>query len=236
VRIGIFSTETSHHAYFVKRLAESFENIIVITEQINQVASNTAPFQLKVNRHEQKKWFNGADVSLSDFATVYQVDDINSEVAIEKIIKNNFDVVIDFGTRVLKLKTLQVCPENIFNLHGGDPERYRGLDSHLWSIYHGDFRGLVTTIHKLDLELDAGDIISKVNIPLEKGVCLHELRSLNTEVCVDLTTNLLECIGKNKKIYSCEQNYIGRYYSAMPIEMIPLIESKFRKFIADIKC
>ena len=48
------------------------------------------------------------------------------------------------------------------NLHGGDPEKYRGLDSHLWSIYHEDWASLVSTLHVVSKDLDAGDSIEKI--------------------------------------------------------------------------
>ena len=28
-------------------------------------------------------------------------------------------------------------------------QKYRGLDSHYWSIYHKDFESLVTTLHRV---------------------------------------------------------------------------------------
>ena len=46
----------------------------------------------------------------------------------------------------------------IFNLHGGNPEEFRGLDSHYWSIYHNNFN-LYSCLHKLSYKLDDGDII-----------------------------------------------------------------------------
>lgn len=234
MQIGILTTETSHHIYFVKLLVESFENISVICENSKEYDIDKNSFKYKVEQYERKKWFNDENAAFSDFSKVYYVDNINDEFSAEIISKNNYDVVIDFGTRVLKLHTLQACPKNIFNLHGGDPERYRGLDSHLWSIYHNDFQSLVTTIHRLDLELDAGDIVTKATIPLVRGAKLHELRSLNTEVCVDLAKNLLEDINRNKKIYTYKQHKVGRYYSAMPTELLATIESKFQKYTIGI--
>ena len=80
---------------------------------------------------------------------------------------------------------INVVPEKIFNLHGGDPQRYRGLDTHLWAIYHKDFGGLVTTLHILP-KLDDGDIVSMGTLPVSKDMPLYALRKVNTEVCVNL--------------------------------------------------
>ena len=54
---------------------------------------------------------------------------------------------------------ISIFENKIFNLHGGDPEKYRGLDSHYWSIYHNDFKSLITTLHKVRPILDTGEIV-----------------------------------------------------------------------------
>ena len=80
----------------------------------------------------------------------------------------------------------------------GDPRQYRGLDTHLWAIYHGDFGGLVTCLHHVDLQLDTGDIVDCRPVPIARDMELHELRAANTRVCVELIRSALAS-GKLKR-------------------------------------
>ena len=126
------------------------------------------------------------------------------------------DIIIVFGTSRLRKGVIDVLPNAIYNLHGGDPQHYRGLDSHLWAIYHRDFDGLETTLHQLNGELDDGAIVAKRSLQITKGMKLHELRSANTEACVELVTDALHFYSKTGRIDSCTQKKKGRYYSFMP--------------------
>lgn len=96
------------------------------------------------------------------------------------------DAILVYGTGKLGQQVIDVCPDGILNLHGGDPELYRGLDTHLWVIRARDFGALCVCLHRVTAGLDAGEIIGVENIPLKRGMGLHELRRYNAETCVRL--------------------------------------------------
>ena len=121
-----------------------------------------------------------------------------------------------------------MAPKHIYNLHGGDPEIYRGLDTHLWAIFHKDFNNLYTTLHRVDPELDTGNVISKKKLSLKNISDLYKLRALNTEICCELVKNLLSQIKKNTLIKDYKQKKVGRYYSAMPSSLKSDCIKKFK--------
>ncbi|WP_377806343.1 hypothetical protein ABNQ38_06625 (plasmid) [Azospirillum sp. A29] len=100
---------------------------------------------------------------------------------------------------------LSLCPGAFLNLHGGDPEDCRGFDTHLWAIYHGDFAALATTLHHVSPDLDAGDIVATLPLPLHRGMGLHQLRRSNTEICVRLVQEALAGHGStgSSRPWSC---------------------------------
>ena len=116
------------------------------------------------------------------------------------------------------------------NLHGGDPEKYRGLDSHLWSIYHEDWASLVSTLHVVSKDLDAGDIIEKRSIDLLKTKDLYSLRAANTLNCINMSLLALDYF-KNKGTFQLSpQTQKGRYYSFMPTVLKEVCVKKFCKY------
>ena len=234
MKIAILTTETPHHAYFVKALKNIFSDITVYCE----TKSNTPPpfktdhsFEVKRDIYECQRWFGNEQTKISEITSVNEFTSMNDASAIASLEKESVDIVIVFGTGVLKPPLIEICSQRIFNLHGADPEKYRGLDTHLWAIYHKDFGGLITTLHHLDTGLDTGDIVLQGAIPLHHKMKLHELRAANTEVCVRLTTAVIDMMNRYGEVTSRSQYNKGRYYSAMPSELKGICQKRFETYI-----
>ena len=120
------------------------------------------------------------------------------------------------------------------NLHGGNPERYRGLDTHLWAIYHNDFHDLVTTIHHVDADLDTGDIVLQSELRFEPNTQLHQMRAINTKVCINLSLVSLSTFQSIGCLPSRRQVRFGRYYSFMPAVLKEDCVRKFGRYIRNL--
>jgi methionyl-tRNA formyltransferase len=231
MRLVILTTQTPHHAYFVREIAREFPTELIL----NEITPLTAPFEVahpfetERDIYEQKIWFSGGNPSLAEASgsEMRPFASINDPEAIECLKTASPDVVVVFGTGLLRPPVIATCPNGMINLHGGDPEGYRGLDTHLWAIYHGAFDDLITTLHHVDPELDNGDIIEKMNIPVSPGMKLHELRRANTEICVELTKNALRTYQETGKFASVPQTEKGRMYSFMPEVLKDLCVRRF---------
>lgn len=230
MKIAVLTTETSHHTFFVKALREAFGDIVVFCETGSGASAPFAtshPFEALRDDYEAHRWFDGKRLRLADVARTRPVSNMNSPEAIAALNDERPDIAIVFGTGVLKPATIAACPRLLLNLHGGDPELYRGLDTHLWAIYHGDFAGLVTTLHFVDAGLDTGAIVLQGAIPLHAGMPLHALRASNTEVCLKLSLAALDMVARFGDVVSRPQRAKGRYYSAMPADLKSVCERRF---------
>ena len=125
---------------------------------------------------------------------------------------------------------LDLYKGRLVNLHGGNPEEYRGLDSHLWAIYHGDFDNLITVLHMVDSGLDTGDIVEREKLELVYGADIRVLRKINTEACLRLTLKALKNFEKNNQFNSKPQLRFGRYYSFMPSVLKDSCVTKFLRY------
>src|SRR6185312_14163853 len=108
------------------------------------------PYEAERDAHDASL-LNGTE-SFSDLADTWIVESLNDSPDPLRALKP--DVLLDFGTGKLSPEVLAVPRLAALNLHGGDPERYRGLDTHLWAVCQLDFEALVTTIHHMDATLD----------------------------------------------------------------------------------
>lgn len=236
MKLGIFTTDTTHHSYYTKCLKEIVDDIVVFceTEVVTFPFETKHEYEIDQIKYETNSWFDGDFKSISKFAKTLFFKNINQVSVIEHLKRENLDAVIVFGTSRIKRDIIEHLPKHIFNLHGGDPELYRGLDTHLWSIYHNDFTSLVTTLHKLDNNLDTGDIICKNRLEVKNNLPLYMLRSVNTETCIKLSEIAIESLKKNGEIISTRQKFVGRYYSAMPSSLKNICKNRFEKYSSTI--
>ena len=236
LRVGILTTETPHHARFVQQIAERHDVVRVFEERREISADFETHHAFEDDRlaHECATWFDGRQRSIGDFAEVETYRDLNDPKAVAGMKGAALDALVVYGTGRLDQAVIDAVPDRIVNLHGADPEKYRGLDTHLWAVYHKDFRGLVTTLHRVGPELDRGGVVMKMPLPIHRGMKLFELRRASTEVSVDITTQALEMLGDYGQFISQPQLYIGRYYSFMPAVLKARCVRQFEAFTAGL--
>lgn len=234
MRLVILTTETPHHTAFLRALAERFpvHRVLIETNFAQAPYATHHAFENARNMYEWTHWFEGEQKKLADFADTETYASLNEAVAINSLTALHADLVVVFGTGRLRRDVIAACPEGIVNLHGGDPQRYRGLDSHLWAIWHRDFAGLVTTLHRLNNELDDGEIIATDSITLKKGMKLHQLRTANTQTCIALAQQAAEHFMVHGRVDAHPQRGKGRYYSFMPVDLKAQCVRRFEAYSA----
>lgn len=236
MKLVILTTETIHHTRFVQEISEEFEvESVFIETQIHQASFETEhPFEARRDEYEKDTFFGGKRVSLRDVSSVFEVDSVNSPEAIQELKRVCPDVVLVFGTGLIHPAVIEQCSSGMVNLHGGAPELYRGLDSHLWAIYHEDFSSLTTTLHRVNTRLDDGDIILEEQLPITRDMPLYQLRAMNTDVCLRMSLAALDMYSRFGTFVTRRQRDVGRYYSFMPSCMKEICMNKFAKHVASL--
>jgi len=218
MKIAVLNSGKLHHKYLTYEISKKFPISGIIIENTDIVP----PFPTYHLYEDLQKSYEFSILSenkmpnFEDISETIFCDNINDAKTYSFLSDLKPDIVITFGTRKIGKKIIDVCPNGFINLHGGNPERYRGLDSHLWSIYHNDFENIVVTLHRLNAKLDDGEIISKREISLNSKLHLHQLRIENVRVCSKLLLDALSYFKNNRKFLSYPQKNKGRYYSFMP--------------------
>tara|TARA_B100000886_G_scaffold339213_1_gene303996 strand:- start:6022 stop:6732 length:711 start_codon:yes stop_codon:yes gene_type:complete len=216
MKILILTTDTPHHTYFVSKIVSKYKNTFIVCEKkkIKFPFKTIHSFEKKRDVFEIKSWFKNRNYMLRNMKRVSFIKDINL-LNYSKLRKLNFSVIFVFGTGILRKNFLQKIKTLILNFHGGNPEVHRGLDSHLWAILNKKFNQLYVTLHKLIPEIDRGNILFKKKIILRKNMKIHELRKINTEICVKLAFKTINLLKNKKKLLFKKQKIKGKYFSAM---------------------
>ena len=231
MKVVILTTNTLHHTYYIKQLLLQLEIVGCIVEKnsVQPKFDTYHPYVQKRDEFEKEHFFGGKDYRMSDLCSVTEVSNINDSMALKKIKEWSPDVTFSFGVSRLNLNTINSFSGSLLNLHGGDPQKYRGLDSHLWTVYHNDFKSLNTSLHFLTPRLDTGDIVQTATIPLHQNMTLHELRYANTKVCVEISMNAIIALNRGNDLTRTAQKKLGRYYSHMPAVLIDSVIENFER-------
>ena len=224
--IAILTTKTTHHTFFENQIFKKYKNIINICETtyIKPKFQIDTIFEKKREIYEKKICFQNKRFNFKGKS--YAIKNINDNIIFKILKKHKIKYLIGFGTRKIRKEIIKKFKNKIFNLHGGNPQEFRGLDSHYWSIYHNNFN-LYSCLHKLSYKLDDGDIIFLKKIKLQKKMKIHQLRLKNTLCCIQMVLRLIYLIKNNKKIPFSKQKNESRYYSYMPKVLKDMVEKKF---------
>jgi methionyl-tRNA formyltransferase len=79
------------------------------------------------------------------------------------------DVIVVFGTSLIRGSLLERGRLGIFNLHGGLSPRYRGADCTFWALHNGEVDQVGCTLHRIDRGIDTGAIVAHVRPEVRDG-------------------------------------------------------------------
>jgi methionyl-tRNA formyltransferase len=232
MRTVLLTTDTTHHRFYAWRLSQHFplQAIVVETRCWKPHFETFHPFEELREQYEQNVLLADFKGAFADLTLTHTVESINSDESVAMLRSYAPDVLLVFGTGKLHPPVIEIPAAVCLNLHGGNPEQYRGLDTHLWAIYHRDFPNLVSTLHQVEPEFDTGAIVAQAQLQLQKDSELYQLRSINTEACVEMSVRALSSL-QSGSLPSRKQMSRGRYYSSMPSVLKEDCLKKFEHYV-----
>jgi methionyl-tRNA formyltransferase len=85
------------------------------------------------------------------------------------------DVVLVFGTSMLKQPLIDAFPGRIINVHLGLSPYYRGAGTNFWPLVNREPEYCGATIHFLDIGVDSGPILAHVRPEIRSGDGPHDI-------------------------------------------------------------
>ena len=233
MKVLILTTKTNHHLYFLHQLSLDRRLDLLSVFEKKSIKFN---FKTKCKLDDLRNSYESSillkkKIKYSFLSKKKEVWDINSKNSINLIKKFNPDIIISYGVGKIREEFLNNFQKKTFNLHGGNPEYYRGLDSFLWAIYHKDFKNFYVTLHKVNKTFDSGGIIYKKKLRFDNKTNIYNLRLLSTDMCLILSKKIIKQFLSQKKYKVVSQNKKGRYYSAMPSVLKENCINSFKNYI-----
>ena len=173
------------HLYFINKLQTKFQisgAIIQKRENVIPKPSENIEEVDKVNfvKHfsnrylTEKKFFGNPSLPKSKILKVTSLT-LNSQKSVDFVNSINPDIVIIFGSDLIKDPLLSCLPKQTINLHLGLSPRYRGAATLFWPFYFLEPNYVGSTFHYIVSEPDAGDIIHQCVPTLDKDDKIHDV-------------------------------------------------------------
>jgi len=228
IRAVILTTPTVHHTYYVQQLAARHEVAAVVYEHrhVTPKVPVGPLFEEFEDEFEARYFFDSAEVSLPESIPVHDVGRVNDPGVDELLRGYDADIGLVFGCGKIQPHVFDVARLGLINVHRGISERYRGLDSDLWAIFNDDPEHIGVTIHRIDAELDTGDILRVARLRNASRILTHQIRYYTSVLATELTHEVLDELDATGSLSGRAQTR-GRYYSFMPLEKKREVQRRF---------
>jgi hypothetical protein len=103
-----------------------------------------------------------------------RVDGINSAQGIEAVRSLSPDVLLVYGTSIIRAPVLESAQGIALNMHTGISPHYRGTHCAFWPIANGEWNMLGATVHECTAEIDGGRIFETAVARPQPGDSIHD--------------------------------------------------------------
>jgi len=147
---------------------------------------------------------------------VYYIAQINNPEAI-KLLRTtiNPDLIVSIAaSQILEREILSIPRHGCINLHSAPLPRYQGMMPNFWAMVGGETETAVT-VHYMVEELDAGDIIIQLPVPINPPDSLHDLMVRAKQIGVQALLTAVAQI-ENGKVNRQKMDLIKATYHHFP--------------------
>jgi len=104
-----------------------------------------------------------------------EVEDLNGPETHEALRSLSPDVVLVYGTKLIRDSILAIAKIGALNMHTGISPHYRGSDCAFWPVHDQRFDMLGATVHECTSAVDGGAILGTVRAQLDPADDLHAI-------------------------------------------------------------
>lgn len=148
----------------VKRRIKNLGFIEVLNQSFFQILIPRILTLFSKRRISEIKIINNLKEKPVPQAILTEVASVNDKECLDLIIKIQPDIIIVNGTRIIGKRLLEATKTLFINTHVGITPEYRGVHGGYWALRNDDIKNCGVTIHKVDVGIDTGDIISQNKI------------------------------------------------------------------------
>lgn len=139
-------------------------------------------------------------------------NDLNSKETADFIVDCKPDLVLIFGTNIIKEPIMSLLPRHKWNLHLGLSPWYRGAATLFWPFYNLEPQFAGATLHQIVAEADAGAIVHQCVPELKRGDGIHNVGARTVVKATQDLVRVLKLQQEKGRLEEFRQTTTGRLY------------------------
>jgi hypothetical protein len=166
IRAAVLTSTAPRHRYFHGVMAKHFNLCLALSQAKGSYYQAQREDSEIVRRHfaqvETAEMAEFGPRLHGDLPAIQEVPDINDPGLVRAAEEAGVELVLLYGTAILKEVWLDAFPNRIVNLHLGLSPFYRGSATLFWPFAQNELECLGTTIHLAVAKVDAGPILGRI--------------------------------------------------------------------------
>jgi len=192
MHVAILTSVETRHRYFVNAIRASFPVAAVGYEQTGYSPADraaddglTQPQRSVVANHfaerkRQEEIFFGSDAAFVADSPSHRVHrippgELNSARTLAFLESGNADMVLIYGTNLIRTPLLERFAGRMINMHLGLSPYYRGTATNFYPLFNDEPEYIGATIHLIDSGIDSGPIIHQARPSIEAHDIPHTI-------------------------------------------------------------
>ena len=213
MKIGILTSHNPRHYFVANTIASIADEALIVTSAMGlnpAVAGHHGEKKDSLIKYFEERFRTEMSIFSDRFFDVKKggviavgPNEINSSYVYNQLKAFQPDLIVVFGTNILKGLILEVCPR-ILNIHLGLSPYFNGTSSNFWPMYNGILEYIGVTVHYLDAGIDTGDILGQTRADIVNGDNPHTIGNKNIIAGVGLLKEIIPYL-ENQQIKGIKQ-------------------------------
>ena len=138
--------------------------------------------------------------------------------------------MFSYGCQKINVNNFKEKKIKCFNIHGGLLPKYKGVNTNFWPHINGESNMIGLTLHKLDYEIDSGDIFFQTSVKINKKDTINTLScKAVVNFCETVPNKIFYKLKKNIEIKGIKFNSKRKTYKKIDFKP-SLTKEAYKKF------
>lgn len=211
MKITVLTSNSIRHKFVANEMEKVASDCLVVSEIKKSNSEIDENLEFSIREHFKKR-FQTEDLFFenNNFFNAKTVPilykEVNTPYVFEVIKKFQPDLIIVFGSSIIKEPLISLMPKDRFiNLHLGISPYYKGSGTNFWPFVNNELEFVGATILHLDPGIDTGDIITHVRPTFEKEDNVHTAGCKVIKESTLVIQKIISMIQNNEKIPRIKQ-------------------------------
>ena len=199
-RIVVLTSSELRHTFFRKYLA--LQNGVEVVASFcesgeKNLANKITNSESEKLRHQHLQARSQVEKDFFELFCTYAKDEsnpisiakgtINDPVTVEKIITLNPDVIVSYGSSIIKPALIDAFRDRFINIHLGLSPYYRGSGTNFWPFVNNAPEFCGVTFMKIDAGIDTGEVLHQIR---PKVFATDSFHVICNRLLIDMTSEM----------------------------------------------